>query len=60
MKESVTDWDGRRFVDDHEVLVCVEDREGLSSDWRLVAMNTMTDEVIVLDNRVQSRYFTIH
>ena len=47
---SPTDWYGGRFVDGDDVIILVDDGERLCGDWRLVAMNSVDQQVIVLEN----------
>ena len=45
-----TDWYGGRFVDGDDVIILVDDGERLCGDWRLVAVNSVDQQVIVLEN----------
>lgn len=55
-----THWYGGWFVDNHQLLVHMDDAQRLGSHWRLVAMHPMTDEVIVRNDGMHIRIYTIH
>lgn len=43
---------GRRFVNNNQVLVRMQDIQGVGGDWRFMAMHTVTQEIIVIYDRV--------
>ena len=49
-------WYASGFVDDDHIVVFVHGADRLSSDWRLMSMQRMADDVAIFDNRTDRRH----